>query len=63
MMYIGTEGGEPYVISSCATTIEPGHDTEDLVDAYCVFVSDMNLRRASGLTWLEDINYILWKEY
>ena len=63
MMYIGTRSGQPYVISSCATTIEPGHDTDDIVDAYCVFVSDMNLKRASGLTWLDDINYILWKEY
>ena len=63
MMYIGTEGGQPYVISSCATTIEPGHDTQDLVDAYCIFVSGMDLKRTSGLTWLDDISYILWKEY
>ena len=63
MMYLGTEGGEPYVISSCATTIEPGHETSDIMDAYCVFVSGMNLKRASGVTWLDDISYILWKEY
>lgn len=63
MMYLGMEGGEPYVISSCATCIEPGHDTEDIVDAYCVFVSGLDLVRANGNTWLEDINYILWKEY
>lgn len=63
MMYLGTEEGEPYVISSCATCIEPEHDTEDIVEAYCVFVSGLDLVRASGETWLESINYILWKEY
>lgn len=63
MMYLGTEEGEPYVISSCATCIEPGHDASDIVEAYCVFVSGLDLVRASGETWLESINYILWKEY
>lgn len=63
MMYLGIEEGEPYVISSCATCIEPEHDTEDIVEAYCVFVSGLDLVRASGETWLESINYILWKEY
>lgn len=63
MMYLGTEEGMPYVISSCATCIEPGHEKEDIVDAYCVFVSGLDLVRASGDTWLEDISYILWKEY
>ena len=63
MMYLGTKEGIPYVISSCATCIEPGHDTSDIVEAYGVFVSGMNLRRANGNTWLEDMNYILWREY
>lgn len=63
MMYLGMEEGGPYVISSCATCIEPGHDTSDIVDAYCVFVSGLDLVRANGDTWLESINYILWKEY
>lgn len=63
MMYLGTKDGVPYVISSCATCIEPGHDTSDIVDAYGVFVSSMELRRANENTWLEDISYILWKEY
>ncbi len=63
MMYLGTKDGVPYVISSCATCIEPGHDTSDIVDAYGVFVSSMELRRANGNTWLEDMSYILWKEY
>ncbi|WP_026503834.1 NlpC/P60 family protein [Butyrivibrio sp. NC3005] len=63
MMYLGMEKGEPYVISSCATCIEPGHDTEDIVDTFCVFVSGLNLVRTNGNTWLEDINYILWKKY
>lgn len=63
MMYLGTKEGLPYVISSCATCIEPGHDTSDIVEAYGVFVSGMNLRRANGNTWLEDMSYILWREY
>jgi hypothetical protein len=63
MMYLGTKDGVPYVISSCATCIEPGQATSDIVDAYGVFVSGMNLLRANGKTWLEDLDYILWKEY
>lgn len=63
MMYLGTRDRVPYVISSCATCIEPGHDTSDIVDAYGVFVSGMDLLRANGNTWLEDMSYILWKEY
>ena len=63
MLYIGSEAGEPYVISSCATFIEPGNTNDDIVDAYCVFVSDMNLLRKNGKTWLEDTSYILNKEY
>ena len=63
MLYLGMENGEPYVISSCATFIEPGNTNGDIVDAYCVFVSDMNLLRKSGKTWLEDTSFILNKEY
>ena len=63
MMYLGTKDGVPYVISSCATCIEPGHNKDDIVDAYGIFVSSMELVRTNGNTWLEDMNYILWKEY
>lgn len=63
MMYLGTKEGNPYVISSCATCIEPGHDTSETVGAYGVFVSGMDMLRANGNTWLEDMNYILWREY
>ena len=63
MMYLGTKDGVPYVISSCATCIEPGHGADDIVDAYGVFVSSMELVRANGNTWLEDMNYILWRQY
>lgn len=62
MLYIGMVDGEPYVISSCATFIEPGNTNGDIVDAYCVFVSDMNLLRKNGKTWLEDMSYILNKD-
>lgn len=63
MLYLGMENGEPYVISSCATFIEPGNTNGDIVDAYCVFVSDMNLLRKNGNTWLGDISFIMNKEY
>ena len=61
MLYLGTENGVPYVISSCATCIEPGHETDDIFDVYSVFVSSLDLVRKSGLTWLEDLEFILWK--
>ena len=63
MLYIGMEDGEPYVISSCATFIDPDDADSDAVDAYCIFVSDMNLLRKNGKTWLEDTSFILNKDY
>ncbi len=63
MLYLGMEDEVPYVISSCATCIEPGHEPDDIVDVYSVFVSSLELVRKSGATWLEDLSYILWKEY
>lgn len=63
MIYLGMAEDTPYVISSCATCIEPGHDLSDIRNAYCVFVSGMDLLRSNGNTWLEDISYILWKEH
>lgn len=50
------------MVRSCATFIEPGNTNGDIVDAYCVFVSDMNLLRKNGKTWLEDLSYILNKD-
>ena len=63
MMYLGMHEGEPYVISSCATCIEPGHDVSDIKDTFCVMVSGLDLIRTNGRTWLEDISYILRKGY
>ena len=63
MMYLGMVDEKFYVISSCATFIEPGHETSDIVDGYCVFVSSMDLLRANGKTWFEDISFILNKDY
>ena len=57
------ENGEPYVISSCATFIKPEHDPDDIQQGNCVFVSSLDLVRANGNTWLEDLSFILWKEY
>ena len=63
MVYLGSVDGDPYVISSCATFIEPDHELTDIRQANCVFVSNLELLRSNGKTWLEDICYILWKEY
>ena len=63
MIYLGMENGEPYVISSCATFIKPEHDPDDIQQGNCVFVSSLDLVRANGNTWLEDLSFILWKEY
>ena len=63
MIYLGTDAGKPYVISSCATCILPGHKLSDIYKAYCVFVCDMDMLRKNGNTWLKDISFILWKEF
>ena len=63
MIYLGSIEGKPYVISSCASFIEPGHELTDIRQSNCVFVSSMDLLRSNGKTWLEDICLILWKEY
>ncbi|WP_408071450.1 NlpC/P60 family protein [Butyrivibrio sp. JL13D10] len=63
MMYLGMKDDMPYVISSCATCIEPGEDSADLTEAYCVFVSGLDLKRKSGKTWLEDLKFILSPDY
>ena len=63
MIYLGTEGEEPYVISSCATFIEPGDQTGTAQEAYGVFVSSLELLRKNGDTWLESLKYFQWREY
>ena len=62
MLYLGMREGRPYVISSCGKYVEPG-DAGGLRDGYCVFVSGLDLLRRSGKTWLEDLSYLLWKDY
>ena len=63
MIYLGMVENEPYVISSCATYVAPGDDSGTIQNAYGVFVSNMELLRANGQTWLESIKYYQWKEY
>lgn len=63
MIYLGMEGEEPYVISSCATFIEPGDRTGSIQEAYGVFVSNLELLRKNGDTWLESLKYFQWREY
>lgn len=63
MIYLGMVGKEPYVISSCATYISPEDGSGRLVEPYGVFVSNLELLRKNGKTWLESIKYFQWKEY
>ena len=63
MIFLGMVGDEPYVISSCATYIEPGDASKTIQGAYGVFVSNLELLRKDGNTWLESINIIQWKDY
>ena len=63
MIYLGMVGEEPYVISSCATYIEPGDTSKTIQNAYGVFVSNMKLLRKDGKTWLESLDTIQWKDY
>ncbi len=63
MLYLGMDGGEPYVISSCASYIRPGDKDLEIRQANCVFVSGLDLLRANGKTWLEDLQYLQWKDY
>ena len=63
MIYLGTSDNKPYVLSSCGTFIAPGDETGTLVEAYGVFVSDLELLRKDGSTWLESLRYFQWKEY
>ncbi|MBR0140538.1 MAG: SH3 domain-containing protein [Firmicutes bacterium] len=63
MIYLGTDGGEPYVISSCATFIDPGNEDLEIRSAYSVFVSNLELLRATGKTWLQSLFYLQRKDY
>ena len=63
MMYLGMAGDEPYVISSCATFIEPKDTSQTIQKAYGVFVSNMELLRKNGVTWLESVSMLQWKDY
>lgn len=63
MIYLGMVGDEPYVISSCATYIDPGDASGSIQDAYGVFVSNLKLLRKNGRTWLESLKYFQWKDY
>ncbi len=63
MIYLGTSDNKPYVISSCATFIEPGDNTGTLVGSYGVFVSNLEMLRKDGNTWLESMRLFQWKDY
>lgn len=63
MIYLGMADNKPYVIGSCGTFVAPGDNTGTLIDAYGVFVSNLELLRKDGNTWLESLNYFQWKEY
>ncbi len=61
MLYLGMDGDKPYVISSCASYIDP--QSKEMVDANCVFVSGLDLLRKNGKTWLESISYFQDRDY
>ena len=63
MLYLGMEADTPYVLSSCGSYIAEGDETGEIRDAYCVFVSNMNLLRKNGNTWLEDLSCFDWPAY
>ncbi len=63
MLYLGMDDSKPYVLSSCASYLEPAGGSRKLQDGYCVFVSGLDLLRANGNTWLEDLSYFHWKYY
>ncbi len=63
MLYLGMEGETPYVLSSCGSYIAEGDKTGEIQDAYCVFVSNMELLRKNGNTWLEDLSFFDWPAY
>lgn len=63
MIYLGMVEEKPYVISSCATFIAPGDGTGNVKEAYGVFVSNMDLLRKNGKTWLDSFTYFQWKDY
>ncbi len=63
MLYLGMEGDTPYVLSACAAYIAPGDAGGEIQHANCVFVSNLELLRKNGNTWLEDISYFDWPAY
>lgn len=63
MLYLGMDREVPYVISSCGSFIPSTDKSAEVVNANCVFVSDLNLYRKNGKTWLENLSYLMWKEY
>lgn len=63
MTYLGLDEELPYVISSCATYIDPEKDPSSVNKAYCVFVSGLDLTRMDETTWLESLRYMQWRQY
>ena len=63
MLYLGMDGGKPYVLSACATYREPAGGAPEIRESYCVFVSGLDLLRSSGKTWLEDLSFLQWRDF
>lgn len=63
MIYLGTVGDKPYVISSCATFFPPEDASGVPSGAYGIIVSDLGLLRENGKTWLDSLSYFQLKEY
>ena len=63
MLHLGMDEGKPYVISSCASYIDPQTSDQSVSNVYSVIVSNMELLRSNGRTWLEDLSIFQWKDY
>lgn len=65
MIFLGTDNGIPYVISSCASYYpadsKPGKASQVFVNG--VMVSGLDLVRENGSSWLDSLTVFTWKEY
>ena len=55
MIYLGTRGGVPYVISAVGSFVEPAPGSEDRIRANGGIINNLYVRRVSLVTWLEAI--------
>lgn len=65
MIYLGMDNGLPYCISSCgsyAPNSAEGKEDVKTSDINCVCINPLNVVRANGKTWLDNISKIIYPE-